>query len=295
MPGINEKRRMIKKRDEGSVAWYATVVAASLLCFCLDTVASPETDRLSELAARGEQSAIESLIELARRDKDADAEHALGVLAYEGRGLERNFRQALQLFERAAAKGHPEASNMLGYFFEHGIGTNVDLPKAFAAYKRGAEAGSARARTNLGWFYEHGIGVDKNSATAAEWYTKAAEQGFAPAHANLANLYENGTGVKTNISIAISLYEMALASGIMSAAMRLGRLHEARANLGAATDHYLVAANAMVPGADLAAGRILVAAGNPRRNVDLGVHWLKQAAARGDQEATQLLVRLAGK
>jgi TPR repeat protein len=278
-----------------AVIRYATVVAASSLCFCFGAAASPETDRLSELAARGDRAAIESLIDLARRAKDADAEHALGVLAYEGRGLERNYRQAFQLFERAAAKGHPDANHMLGYFLEHGIGTTVDLGKSATAYMRGAEAGSARARTNLGWYYEHGIGVDKNPATAAEWYTKAAEQGFAPAQANLANLYENGIGVKTNTSIAITLYEMALAGGIMSAAMRLGHLHEARANLGAATDHYIMAANAMVPGADFAAGRILVEAGNPRRNVELGVHWLKQAAARGNQEATQLLARLAGK
>lgn len=286
---------MSGRRSTWRGAWCARHLAAAILCVSIDAGASPETDRLSELAARGERAAIESLIELARRDKDAEAEYALGVLAYEGRGLERNYRQSFQLFERSAAKGHAEAGNMLGYFFEHGIGTQVDLPKATTAYTRAAQAGSPRARTNLGWFYEHGIGVEKNPATAAEWYRQAADQGLAAAHANLAHLYESGEGVSRNPIIAIALYERALAGGIMSAALRLGHLHEARANVGAATDHFLIAANAMVPEADYAAGRLLVAPGNPRRNVVLGVQWLKQAAARGDAEATQLLARLPGK
>ena len=65
-------------------------------------MASPEIDRLSDLASKGDQTALESLVDIVRRKKDADAEYALGMMAYEGRGLERNARQAFQLIERAA-------------------------------------------------------------------------------------------------------------------------------------------------------------------------------------------------
>ena len=257
--------------------------------------AVPEVDRLADLAAKGDRSALDSLVDIARRRKDADAEYALGVLAYEGRGLERNSKQAFQLFERAAAKGHAEAGNLLGYFYEHGIGTRVNLEQAAAAYKRGAEAGSARARTNLGWFYENGIVVGKDSAVAADWYKQAADQGLAAAHANLASLYETGNGVDRNPVIAIALYERAMAGGVASAALRLGRLLEARGNVAGATEHYVTAANAKVPEADLAAGRLLVAADNPRRDVGMGVRLLEQAAARDTLDAALLLANLFDK
>ena len=257
--------------------------------------ASPETDRLSELAGKGDRAALESLLEMARRRRDADAEYALGIMAYEGRGLERNSKQAFQLMERAAAKGHAEASNILGYFYEHGIGTGMDMTHALAAYRKGAEGGSARAKTNLGWLYEQGTGVAKDASTAADLYKQAADLGLAAAHANLANLYETGNGVAKNPIIAIALYERALAGGVSSAALRLGRLLEERGNLGEATSQYVTAAKAKVPEADLAAGRLLVAAANPRRNVGQGIAWLEQAAAREQLDALQLLARVYDK
>lgn len=75
-------------------------------------LASPQTDRLAELAAKGDRTSIKSLVDLARK-KDADAEYALGLLTYEGRGLARNLKQAYRLFERAAGRGHAEAQNTL--------------------------------------------------------------------------------------------------------------------------------------------------------------------------------------
>lgn len=257
--------------------------------------ASPEVDRLAELAAKGDKAALNALVDIARKSRDADAEYALGVMAYEGRGLERNLNQAFGLVSRAAAKGHADASNTLGFFHEHGIGTSADLPEALAAYRRGAEAGSARARTNLGWFYEQGIAVGKDPVIAAEWYKLAADQGLAAAHANLASLYETGLGVASNPVTAIALYERALAGGVTSAALRLGRLQEERGNLAGAADYYVTAANAKVPEADLAAGRLLVAKANPRRNIEQGVVWLDQAATRGNIDALLLLASLFDK
>jgi uncharacterized protein len=254
--------------------------------------ASAAIEELSERAARGDPAALDALVEAVRKRKDADAEYALGLLAYEGRGLARNGRQAFSLVERAAAKGHAEAANLLGYFHEHGIGTPVNPALALASYRRGAEAGSARARANLGWYYEHGIAIGKDPAIAADWYKLAAEQGLAAAHANLAGLYASGSGVDRNTVIAIALYEQALAGGIASAALALGRLLEERGKLAEASDHYVLAAKANVADADYEAGRLLVAPDNPRRDLAQGVHWLEQAAARSHREAGLLLARV---
>jgi len=253
-----------------------------LLLACGAASASPETDRLSGLAAQGDAAALDQLIELARKKKDADAEYALGLMIYEGRGLERNHRQAFQLVERAAAQGHAEACNTLGYFHQHGIGTPADQAQAFDWYRRGAEAGSARAQTNLGWFYEQGIHAWKDPGVAATWYAKAMAQGLAGAHANLARLYESGLGVEKNPVVAIALYEAAFSRGLTSAALSVARLQEARGNVAEATDHYVAAAKAGMREAEFPAGRLLVAAANPRRNAEQGVHWLSKAAVGAD-------------
>ena len=131
--------------------------------------ASPQTREFADRAARGDKGALDALVERVRKEKSADAEYELGLMAHEGRGLERNSRQALQLVQRAALKGHADACNLLGYFHQHGLGTPVDLPRALEWYRKGADAGSARAQANLGWFLEQGIAVAKDAAGAAEW------------------------------------------------------------------------------------------------------------------------------
>ena len=54
------------------VAIIAPLLAASI------ALASPQVDRLTEQAGKGDRAAIKSLVELARK-KDADAEYALGL------------------------------------------------------------------------------------------------------------------------------------------------------------------------------------------------------------------------
>jgi len=70
-----------------------------------------------------QDASIEELIAAARKH-DPEAEYELGMRAYEGRGVPHNARQAYQLVERAAGRGHLEAQNTLGYFLQHGIGTS---------------------------------------------------------------------------------------------------------------------------------------------------------------------------
>lgn len=118
--------------------------------------ASPEVDQLAESAAKGDAAAIKSLVELSRK-RDADAEYALGLMAHEGRGLQRNLRQAFRLVERAAGRGHVEAQNTLGYFHQHGLGTVANAGQALTWYRRSAEAGNPRAQVNMGWLYEQGL------------------------------------------------------------------------------------------------------------------------------------------
>ena len=273
--------------------------ALRVWCACALVVLAPGTasaatpvEELAAQAAAGDRAALDALVDLARRGKDAAAEYALGLMALDGRGLGRNTKQAFQLVQRAAAKGHPDACNTLGYFLQRGIGVAADNAQALNWYRRGAAAGSAGAQLNLGWFLEQGIALEKDPVAAADWYRKAAGQGLAAAKANLANLYALGTGVPRDVPAAMDLYRSALAGRVESAGYHLGRLLEEQGDIPAATEHYLAAARGRVAEAEFPAGRLLVATGNPRRNMNQGVYWLDRAASRDNLEALMMLANL---
>jgi len=69
--------------------------------------------------------------------------------------------------------------------YADGRGVEKNDREAFAWMVRAAEQGHARAQFNLGAMYETGRGVVKNKRDAVAWYRKAAEQGFAEAQARL--------------------------------------------------------------------------------------------------------------
>lgn len=282
-------------RSRGLGAVPMGCIAIAFLACAAVAAPAPQVEALVERAKNGDRAALEALIESVRKDKDAEAEYALGMMAYEAKGLERNLRQAFQLVQRAAQKGHAEASNALGHFYQHGVGTPVDLAQALAWYRRGATAGSPRAQANLGWFHEQGIGVDKDPAVAADWYRKAAAHGIAAAQSNLAGLHASGLGVALDPAAAIQLYKAALEGGLASAGLHLGRLLEQGGNLAEASGYYLGAARAGIVAAELPAGRSLVAANNPLRNLNQGVYWLDRAAARDQLEAILLLATIYDK
>jgi len=141
------------------------------------------------LAAAAQDASIDELIARAKK-RDAEAEYALGMRAYEGRGVPRDPSQAFRLVERAAKRGQLEAQNTLGFFLQHGVGTAADPGRAKEWYETAAARDHARAQVNLGWLYEHGLGIERAPALALEWYRKAAAQGLAEGDFNAASLLE---------------------------------------------------------------------------------------------------------
>ena len=52
-----------------------------------------------------------------------------------------------------------------------------DAKEAVKWYTKAAKQGDAKAQCNLGFCNEHGVGVGKDKKEAVKWYTKAADQG----------------------------------------------------------------------------------------------------------------------
>ncbi|TCJ87307.1 tetratricopeptide repeat protein [Cocleimonas flava] len=65
----------------------------------------------------------------------------------------------------------------IGLRYEHGTGIEKNLKQAVKWYRRAAEQGHAKAQFNLASMYESGEGVEKDLKLALKWYKKAAEQG----------------------------------------------------------------------------------------------------------------------
>jgi TPR repeat protein len=103
-------------------------------------------------------------------------------------------REALERYRKAAELGDTGAQTVLGRIYANGMGVAKDDTKAAQWYRVAAEKGVPEAQTALGWMYLNGKGVDKDEAEALRWYRKAADQGSAPAQYMLAWMLENARG-----------------------------------------------------------------------------------------------------
>ena len=82
---------------------------------------------------------------------------------------------------KAATQGHAVAQTQLGLMYYNGDGVERDYAEALDWFRKAAEQGHARAQRMLGLRYASGEGVKQDYAEALNWYRKAAAQGDANA------------------------------------------------------------------------------------------------------------------
>ena len=131
---------------------------------------------------------------------------------------------SLQHLKQLAEQGYARAQCNLGNCYYYGKGVTKDYSQAVYWYRKSAEQGNAPAQYNLGYCYYYGQGVTKDYSQAVYWYRKSAEQGYDIAQYNLGVCYENGQGVPKERTQAISWYRKAANQGYNSAKGRLNRL-----------------------------------------------------------------------
>ena len=76
----------------------------------------------------------------------------------------------------------------LGWYYMEGIGVDKDVKEAVEWYRKAAEQGISEAQYVLGACYQNGIVADKNITEAVKWYRKAAAQGHEKAMTALLKL-----------------------------------------------------------------------------------------------------------
>ena len=107
----------------------------------------------------------------------------VGVAAHrDGRGVARDYGDAVRWFRRSAAQGHARGETNLGRMYATGRGVTRDDAEAVRWYRRAAEQGYALGENNLGVMYRDGRGVARDYGEAVAWFRRSAEQGNAAGH-----------------------------------------------------------------------------------------------------------------
>ena len=80
---------------------------------------------------------------------NAQGQCDLGIMYYNGTGVQQDYYKAFSLFQKAAAQNYTDAFYMLGLCYHYGLGTSVDLAKARGNYQKAAAQNHQRAAEQL--------------------------------------------------------------------------------------------------------------------------------------------------
>jgi len=94
----------------------------------------------------------------------------------------------VELFEKAAAKGHSGAMFALGALHSGAHDLPMDRATAQRWFRAAAELGHGQAQLTLGRYLAGGVAGERNAAEARLWLERALAQGVTDAEPDLAAL-----------------------------------------------------------------------------------------------------------
>jgi len=168
---------------------------------------------------------------LAAEQGHASAQYILGSRYYEGKGVTKDYKEAIKWYTLAAEKGISSAQGNVGAMHYKGQGVSQDIQLAIKWYTLAAKQGSASAQYVLGSLNHNGQGVSQDYGKAMKWFKLAADQGNASAQENLGLIYHLGLGVTKDYMQAVKWYTLAAEQGKKSAKNRLSDLQYEVTNL----------------------------------------------------------------
>ncbi|MDB9756888.1 M48 family metalloprotease [Pseudomonadales bacterium] len=158
--------------------------------------------------------------------KDPEAQLILGLLAFDGRGVQKDKNMAARWFYLAATQGDSNAQNMLGSQYASGEGVDQDYEESLSWYLQSGEQGNLFAQRVLGHIFLEGRGTDQNSAEAARWLRLAAEKGDSEAQFTLSNMLRNRLVDEKNRAEAFRWAKAAAESGMVAAQFNVAKMYK---------------------------------------------------------------------
>lgn len=133
---------------------------------------------------------------------------SIGRLYKEGHGVTKNPETAYSYFLKAAEQEDGDGEYYVYHAKRYGEGTEMDLPGALMYAERAANHGQTWLYTTIGDMYYDGVGTETNWQKALEWYTKKDGEYDNPTKLRVAEMLYKGMGTtdKPHFSISDAKY-----------------------------------------------------------------------------------------
>ncbi|PKP30345.1 MAG: hypothetical protein CVT99_13535 [Bacteroidetes bacterium HGW-Bacteroidetes-16] len=229
---------------------------------------------------------------------NSQAMYIIGLLYYNGEGVDQDYNVAFIWSKKAADKGVAGAMNTIGACYANGYGVPVNTTEAINWYKKAAKKGEEKALANLGYCYKNGTGLPKNVSESIIWFTKACEKGNSDACFQIGFLYHDGVEVKQDFQEARNWYNKSIRiDNNLNALKNLGWMYEngqgEQQNISKASDCYKKATEKNDSRSMYLLGKIYTEwIFNGVHEADEAIKYLTMAADRGEIDAMELLVNI---
>jgi uncharacterized protein len=140
-----------------------------------------------------------------------------GIAAYDS----GDFGGAYRIWSQLARENDLAAMRNTAQLLRQGKGVEKNAKQAFRLYLEAAEKGLVTAMANVAEMYFEGDGVDRNPQAAAAWYARAATAGLSLAQMKLSEMYAQGIGVDRDPDRSQALLERAARNGYVPAQAKL--------------------------------------------------------------------------
>ena len=259
---------------------------------------------------------------LAMKQGDLSAYNKL-VFYYEygNSGVEKNIYEAIRLCREAAKKGSIEAQDKLAKFYKEGKGVVKNYDEAINWYTKAAKQKGRKlsevllncykydsnsidwiikvaeideyveVQYHLARMYEQGYRVEKSYEEAVKWYKKAIENNSIEALISLALLYERGNGVNQSYEEAAKLYSSAANLGNYEAKCNLAKLYALGKGVEKSKDEVLRLLDGYVDREKelYLIGRIFYEGVEVEKSYEEAVNWWNLAVEKGCIDAEYML------
>lgn len=195
-------------------------ILSGILCFFL-SACSGNYQKAITAYNDGDYKRAAILFSEAAKQGLAVAQIKLGDCYYEGKGVPKDDKEALNWHWKAAEQGSVEAQFNLGYCYYKGKGVPKDYAEAVNWYRKAAEQGHAEAQFKLG-LNDYEV---QDYKEAVNWWRKAAEQGHAQAQSKLGGCYLAGEGVPKDYTQGFKLLLEASNEGCPEATNTIGWIY----------------------------------------------------------------------
>jgi uncharacterized protein len=282
-----------KKNKTTALRWYAEAAVKGedearkkVLAFAKQKIALPENDDLTAV----------SYYQILSDAGDADGANELGILYEDGKGVQKNWVKASELYRKAAEAKNIYGMNNLGLMYEKGRGVQKRPEEAFKWYKLASDGGNADGISNLALLYETGTVVKTDVKKAISLYEKAAKGGNTTAMANLGKIYSKGIGVPKDLGKAVKWFQKGIAANGADSMTELGYLY----SIGEGVPKNLAKANKLfkdgAEAGDLLAmnnyGYDLMVGDGVKLDETIGLAYLLKAIDSGGSQAPTTLAEI---